>query len=81
MSGHGPGVSGAPRSRVLLGVRGLDTDAARVKVQDALTRLPGVQGVEPAGPQQLLVHYDAGETTVMDMIRAARRLGFLAGMA
>jgi len=80
VSGRGPGPAGADHSRVLLGVRGLDTDAARAKVQAALTRLPGVHGVEAAGPQQLLVHYDAGETTVMDMIRAARRLGFLAGM-
>lgn len=81
MSGGASGAAGVDRSRVLLGVRGLDTDAERVKVQDALARLPGVHAVEAAGPQQLLVHYDAAETTVMDMIRAARRLGFLAGMA
>ena len=81
MSGGGPDPLGTARSRVLLAVRGLDTDAERDKVHGALTRLAGVHAVEAAGPQLLLVHYDAGETTVMDMIRAARKLGFLAGMA
>jgi copper chaperone len=76
-------VSGEPilGSRVILGVRGMDTDDARELVREAVVAVPGVLAVEPAGPQQFLVQYDAGETTVMEMIRAARRLGFLAGMA
>lgn len=67
--------------RVMLGVRGMDTDGARAKVTAALQALAGVRTVEPGGGQQLLVRYDPSELTVMDMIRAVRKLGFLAGMA
>jgi copper chaperone len=74
-------VSAESRSRVLLGVRGMDTDGAREKVTAALRALPGVASVDAAGAQQLLVEYDAGDLTVMDLIRAVRRVGFLAGMA
>lgn len=73
--------SGATTARVMLGVRGMDTDGARAKVTNALLELEGVHGVEPGGGQALLVRYDPGDLTVMDMIRAVRRLGFLAGMA
>ncbi len=65
---------------MLLGVRGMDTVGARVKVSDALRVVHGVESVESAGEQQLMVRYDPTEATVMDLIRAARRLGFLAGM-
>ena len=75
MSGSGP-----PLTRVMLGVRGMDTDGAREKVLRAVAGLPGVASVDAAGAQQLLVQYDAGEVTVMDLIRAVRRVGFLAGM-
>ncbi len=68
-------------TRVMLGVRGMDTDGARANVTGALRALPGVVAVEPGGGQQLLVRYDPSELTVMDMIRAVRKLGFLAGMA
>ncbi len=67
-------------ARVLLGVRGMDTEEASAKVGAALREVPGVSAVAAAGEQQLLVSYDPSEATVMDMIRAARRLGFLAGM-
>lgn len=70
----------AEATRVLLTVRGMDTDPARDKVLAAVAALDGVLAVEGAGEGQLLVRYDPGVTTVMDMIRAARRLGFLAGM-
>ena len=69
-----------PLTRVILAVRGMDTDGARHKVIAAVSAVPGVTTVESAGAQQLMVHYDAGESTVMDLIRAARRVGFLAGM-
>jgi copper chaperone len=77
------GGSGVPETvvRVLLGVRGMDSDGARGKVSEALLRVPGVESVEGAGDGQLLVRYDPVEATVMDLIRAARRQGFLAGMA
>jgi copper chaperone len=74
-------VSDAIRTRVVLAVRGMDTDDARELVREAVAAVPGVLAVETEGPQQFAVEYDAGETTVMEMIRAARRLGFLAGMA
>jgi len=67
-------------ARVIVGVRGMDTEAARAKVRQALLAVPGVTSVDPSGDQQWLVRYDPTEATVMDMIRAARRLGFLAGM-
>ncbi|MFN2321494.1 MAG: heavy-metal-associated domain-containing protein [Trueperaceae bacterium] len=66
--------------RAVLSVRGLDTDAARVKVLAALRSVPGVASAETHGPDQALVTYDGGETTVMDLIRSLRKLGFLAGM-
>lgn len=67
-------------TRVLLAVRGMDTVAARDKVIAAVSQVAGVRSVESAGEGQLWVRYDPGTATVMDMIRAARRLGFLAGM-
>jgi hypothetical protein len=66
--------------RAVLSVRGLDTDAARAKVLATLRAVPGVVSAEPHGPDQALVTYDGGETTVMDLIRSLRKLGFLAGM-
>lgn len=73
-------MSGVERTRVLLGVRGMDTaEAARV-VKEALLATPGVLGVEAAPDQQAAVEYDASSVTVMDLIRALRKRGFLAGM-
>jgi copper chaperone len=70
----------APLDRALLAVRGLDTDAARSKVLAALRAVRGVVEANPVGDAQFLVRYDGGEVTVMDLIRALRRLGFVAGM-
>jgi hypothetical protein len=42
--------------------------------------LTGVARVEGHGDDGALVTYDGGEVTVMDLIRALRKLGFLAGM-
>lgn len=66
--------------RALLAVRGLDNEPARAKVLAALQAVPGVLEARPAGEGQVLVRYDGGETTVMDLIRALRRIGFVAGM-
>ena len=66
--------------RVLLGVRGMDDDEARANVTTALLRVDGVLSVDPGDARQVQVRYDDTETTVMEMIRALRRLGFLAGM-
>ena len=67
-------------ARVLLGVRGMDTAASRTRVEETLRSVRGVLAVEASSDLQVAVEYDAGEVTVMDLIRALRRLGFLAGM-
>jgi copper chaperone len=67
-------------ARVLLGVRGMDTEASRGRVEQALRALRGVRDVKASSDLQVAVEYDAGEVTVMDLIRALRRIGFLAGM-
>lgn len=67
-------------ARVLLGVRGMDTPAAREKVSAVLRTLDGVERVDANEDGQAAVEYDDSELTVMDLIRALRRIGFLAGM-
>lgn len=67
-------------TRVLLGVRGMDNEAAVQKVTQALLALPGVSKVSAAADEQVGVEYDATEVTVMELIRALRRIGFLVGM-
>lgn len=67
-------------TRVLLGVRGMDTPAAREKVRRALLDVEGVASVDVSPDQQAEVAYDATVVTVMDLIRALRSIGFLAGM-
>lgn len=66
--------------RVMIGVQGMDNDAAAEKVAEALKRLPGVSTVEAGPDGTAVVEYDAAEATVMDLIRGLRRIGFLAGM-
>jgi copper chaperone CopZ len=58
----------------------MDSDGARERVAAALRSLDGVASVEPNVHGQAAVEYDASEITVMDLIRALRRIGFLAGM-
>ncbi len=67
-------------ARALVGVRGMDTDDARHSVLTALAAVPGVRDVQPADDARVVVDYDPSEATVMDLIRALRRIGFLAGM-
>ncbi len=67
-------------TRVLLGVRGMDSQGARERVEQALRAVSGVVRAEASADRQVAVVYDAGEATVMDLIRALRRIGFLAGM-
>ncbi len=68
------------RARVLMGVRGMDTSAAREQVMAVLRAVPGVVEVVPADASRVSVDYDPTEATAMDLIRALRRIGFLAGM-
>mgnify|MGYP001033859792 FL=1 len=67
-------------ARVLMGVRGMDTDPARERVMTTLREVPGVLDVAPADAERVAVEYDPTEVTAMDLIRALRRIGFLAGM-
>lgn len=67
-------------TRVLLGVRGMDTTAAKEKVRRTLAELDGVDTVEVVGDEQVAVGYEPTVLTVMDLIRALRSIGFLAGM-
>lgn len=68
------------KQRVLLGVRGMDTRDAADLVAETLRELSGVTMVEAGTDGQAVVEYDYVELTVMDLIRALRRRGFLAGM-
>lgn len=67
-------------ARVLLGVQGMDTPASAEKVQRTLLEVDGVHKVDANRDGQASVEYDDSEITVMDLIRALRRIGFLAGM-
>ncbi|WP_373289102.1 heavy-metal-associated domain-containing protein [Deinococcus aerolatus] len=65
-------------TRVLLGVRGMSRDAGQT-VAAALAALPGVSRATP-DDGQIEVHYDPTQLTIMDLVRAVRGQGFLAGM-
>ncbi len=67
-------------ARVLMGVRGMDTLEARERVMATLRAVPGVTFVTPGDAGRVTVEYDPGEVTAMDLIRALRKIGFLAGM-
>ena len=66
------------KARVLIGVRGMDKEAGE-RISAALLE---VSGVAQATPDQgsIAVQYDPSAMTVMDLLRAIRRQGFLAGM-
>ncbi len=64
--------------RTLIGVRGMDKEAG-LRVAAALLALGGVLKAVP-DDGQIEVHYDPSQHTVMDLIRAVRQQGFLAGM-
>lgn len=65
-------------TRVLLGVRGMNRESGE-KVAAALLKLDGVTRAVP-DVGQIEVHYDPAAQTVMDLVRAVRTQGFLAGM-
>jgi copper chaperone len=67
-------------NRVLLGVRGLVTEEAAEKIMSALKTIPGVAEVGNPHPGQIEVNFDPTQATVMDLLRAVRSVGFLAGM-
>ena len=65
----------------MLGVRGMDNISATEVVSEVLQAVRGVHTVEAGNDGQAMVEYDSSELTVMDLIRALRQRGFLAGMA
>ena len=67
-------------SRVLLGIPGVETEEQMQEVLEALTSLEGVGEVQVQQAGQFMVEYDPHVLTVMDLIRAVRERGFLAGM-
>jgi len=58
----------------------MDTLEARERVMATLRAVPGVTHVTPGDAGRVTVEYDPGEVTAMDLIRALRKIGFLAGM-
>ena len=67
-----------PKTRVLIGVRGMDKEAGE-RISAALLALQGVSQAQP-DQGQIAVQYDPSALTVMDLLRAIRKQGFLAGM-
>lgn len=67
-------------ARALVAVRGMDSSEAKQRVHHALAAVVGVLRVQPGEDGKMIVDYDPSEVTVMDLIRALRRIGFLAGM-
>ena len=69
-----------PMNRVLLGVRGLVTEEAAEKIMAALKAIAAVSEVNNPHPGQIEVSFDPTQATVMDLVRAVRSVGYLAGM-
>ncbi len=67
-------------NRVLLGVRGLTTEEAAAKVMASLQAVSGVAEVNNPHTGQIEVSFDPTLATVMDLLRAVRSVGYLAGM-
>ena len=66
------------KARVLIGVRGMDKEAGE-RISKVLLGMPGVTQAQP-DQAQIAVQYDPTALTVMDLLRAIRKQGFLAGM-
>jgi copper chaperone len=66
--------------KVLIGVRGLVAGEETDRVVAALKAVPGVVEASTSETGQVEVRYDGSQATVMDLIRAVRSQGFLAGM-
>ena len=58
----------------------MDTRDSALVVTETLRGLVGVLSVDAGTDSQAVVEYDSTELTVMDLIRALRRQGYLAGM-
>ncbi|WP_457637236.1 heavy-metal-associated domain-containing protein [Oceanithermus sp.] len=67
-------------NRVMLGIQGVENYGQMSKIVEALTKQKGVLKAETQQLGQVAVEYDPHRLTVMDLIRAVREEGFLAGM-
>lgn len=67
-------------SRVLLGVRGAEDAQTVSQIVQVLAKMEGVHKAEQTQPGQILIDYDPHLITTMDLIRAVREQGFLAGI-
>jgi len=65
-------------TRILIGVRGMNKEAGE-RIALVLTSMDGITQATP-DEGQIEVHYDPSRLTVMDILRAVRSQGFLAGM-
>lgn len=67
-------------NRIMLGIQGVQSNEQMEKVVAVLARQKGVLKTEVQQLGQVTVEYDPHRLTVMDLIRAVREEGFLAGM-
>ena len=67
-------------NRVMLGIQGVENYGQMEAAKKALEKQKGVSEVEVQQIGQVVVEYDPQRLTVMDLIRAVREAGFLAGM-
>lgn len=67
-------------TRVLLGVKGMNSKERADKIKQVLLSVEGVEKVEADKSEQAAVTYDEGMVTVMDLVGTLRRLGIRAGM-
>ena len=67
-------------ARVLLGVKEMNKAEAVEDVKQTLLAVEGIEFVEARLDGQATVDYDPSDLTIMDILRALRKRGFVAGM-
>ncbi len=67
-------------ARVLLGIKDVKRQADVDIVKRVLLTMHGVQSVQAGMDGQAAVEYDGDELTIMELLRALRREGYVAGM-
>ncbi len=67
-------------ARVLLGIKDLKGQSEVDRVKKTLLIISGVKSVSAGLDGQASVEYDGDELTIMDLIRALRKEGFVSGM-
>ncbi|MFN8510501.1 MAG: heavy metal-associated domain-containing protein [Deinococcaceae bacterium] len=68
------------RQNALMQVQGLVDASSTQRVMDTLQSMQGVESVKLSDRGTISIAYDGSYLTVMDLIRAVRKLGFLASM-